>query len=707
MDPSSEKLISDRAKGEKLKFIFETLNKDKKRYDRIQATRILSSDETQEYEEICRKLKSFHEKCSIFIKTRKNGPGKFLVDSYVNWCNSKEIQSNFLSNRIYDELLWSNLGVNKQNQATQEISSNSDNKMQPRVQNHSSMQAKRDNSEINANVHQQKRLPHPFTYPSNSNPNVFVEPRPHPHSNSSMINHHNNIMPQYANTLSPYIHSRSPLPPFHSRSPRALDGKNNSDGYQKLNFEQPGLMNHPSSYKFESKSSFSGNDYPTPGNSQFTPNITPDSRSVNNQFQNKAVNIPKDNFCNDVSMKTNSKPDITQGKGEQYSKTSNLAREGLSNSSAMPRNGQYRPNTYDQRVLNQDMFPHSPMQSSFRNFNLPDCNNESKLTLEDIIPIGAKDLETSPLSQQKINKASNSEGTANISTEKASKLIKNKHEGVPLHNNDFDTLNRSSYSRFTPPYNSHTIYQFEANKNYPKPPCTGISNGSPFPHNFPPQRVMPVGAIPPAYRPGFSDNIPPHKFTLISQNQSIGTKSSGELYKDHPLCSFPNSLNRNPGSNKSIKTVVRATRRTVPNTTLDEHKALNNSSPLPKQQEFSKNTGSLLFDKKLYHKNFDQSMASISNKKSFLKGCPVNLNFASLLKLKAGKKDLPRKMLFPKNESPAVLYAQLDSILHRTLFISCMMASERKDGKLTSNDIETAFEKACVDDFLKNQKYTG
>lgn len=86
MGENSEKPLNDIEKGERLKCIFESLNKDKKRYEKIQAIRTLSQEEKNEYENICTRLNSFYKKCGLFIKPRKNGPGKFMTQMYINWC---------------------------------------------------------------------------------------------------------------------------------------------------------------------------------------------------------------------------------------------------------------------------------------------------------------------------------------------------------------------------------------------------------------------------------------------------------------------------------------------------------------------------------------------------------------------------------------------------------------------------------------------
>ncbi|ELA42745.1 uncharacterized protein VICG_00060 [Vittaforma corneae ATCC 50505] len=91
MRESSQRPLDDVEKGERLKCIFEVLNKDKKRYERIKNTRTLSEAEQKEYDDVCTRLNSFYEKCQAFIKPRKNGPGRFMVQAYVNWCASQNI----------------------------------------------------------------------------------------------------------------------------------------------------------------------------------------------------------------------------------------------------------------------------------------------------------------------------------------------------------------------------------------------------------------------------------------------------------------------------------------------------------------------------------------------------------------------------------------------------------------------------------------
>lgn len=74
-----------REKAERLRYMFDTLVKQKRKYDRLRTTRGLNLKESQQFSEISEKLKNFTERCKKFIKPRKNGFGKFSVDDYVNW----------------------------------------------------------------------------------------------------------------------------------------------------------------------------------------------------------------------------------------------------------------------------------------------------------------------------------------------------------------------------------------------------------------------------------------------------------------------------------------------------------------------------------------------------------------------------------------------------------------------------------------------
>lgn len=90
MQENSKSILTNKEKGEHLKEIFESLNKIKKRLERLKSARKLNNTEEAELQEVTIKLKSFYEKCKMFIKFRKNGPGKFMVDEYLKWCNSQK-----------------------------------------------------------------------------------------------------------------------------------------------------------------------------------------------------------------------------------------------------------------------------------------------------------------------------------------------------------------------------------------------------------------------------------------------------------------------------------------------------------------------------------------------------------------------------------------------------------------------------------------
>lgn len=80
-------------KGERLKYMFDALNKQKKKYDRLKNTRGLSRAEYDQYAEVTVKLSNFMEKCRNFIRPRKNGVGKFSVEDYVSWHQEAEPES--------------------------------------------------------------------------------------------------------------------------------------------------------------------------------------------------------------------------------------------------------------------------------------------------------------------------------------------------------------------------------------------------------------------------------------------------------------------------------------------------------------------------------------------------------------------------------------------------------------------------------------
>lgn len=74
-----------REKAERLKYMFDSLVKEKKKYERFKCTRGLNMTETKHLEDVKRKLENFIEKCKNFIRPRKNGAGKFSIEDYVGW----------------------------------------------------------------------------------------------------------------------------------------------------------------------------------------------------------------------------------------------------------------------------------------------------------------------------------------------------------------------------------------------------------------------------------------------------------------------------------------------------------------------------------------------------------------------------------------------------------------------------------------------
>lgn len=104
MQENSKLTLSNREKGEHLKEIFESLNKSKKRLERLKSTRNLSVSEEKELQEVILRLKSFYEKCKMFIKFRKNGPGKFVVEEYLKWCNFQKPYHPYNTNQYKSSL---------------------------------------------------------------------------------------------------------------------------------------------------------------------------------------------------------------------------------------------------------------------------------------------------------------------------------------------------------------------------------------------------------------------------------------------------------------------------------------------------------------------------------------------------------------------------------------------------------------------------
>lgn len=112
--------IDLKARGERLRYIFDVLSRHKRKFEKISLTRALRSEEHEQYKSICSKLTNFMDKCKNFIRLRKNGIGKFSVDDYVKWYkenNSPTMEYNF------SNIVNSYKGINSMKQ-TESVSSN-------------------------------------------------------------------------------------------------------------------------------------------------------------------------------------------------------------------------------------------------------------------------------------------------------------------------------------------------------------------------------------------------------------------------------------------------------------------------------------------------------------------------------------------------------------------------------------------------------
>lgn len=90
MDKNENISMDLKEKAERLKYMFDALNRQKKKYDRLKNTRGLSKSEYEQYTEVTLKLSNFNEKCKNFIRPRKNGVGKFSTEDYISWCHEQE-----------------------------------------------------------------------------------------------------------------------------------------------------------------------------------------------------------------------------------------------------------------------------------------------------------------------------------------------------------------------------------------------------------------------------------------------------------------------------------------------------------------------------------------------------------------------------------------------------------------------------------------
>ncbi|KAI4290935.1 hypothetical protein PAPHI01_0209 [Pancytospora philotis] len=91
MNKEPESMMSLKEKAERLKYMFDALNKQKKKYERLRVGRGLSKPEYEQYVEVMTKLENFNEKCKNFIRPRKNGAGKFSVEDYLSWSREQMV----------------------------------------------------------------------------------------------------------------------------------------------------------------------------------------------------------------------------------------------------------------------------------------------------------------------------------------------------------------------------------------------------------------------------------------------------------------------------------------------------------------------------------------------------------------------------------------------------------------------------------------
>lgn len=690
MDTSSDKFISDKAKGEKLKFIFETLNKDKKRYDKIRDSRGLSLDENQEYEEICRKLKSFYEKCSIFIKTRKNGPGKFMVDFYINWCNSKDTKSNFLSNRIHDEFLSTNFEFHKQIQNSIDISNSVEKQKSQRPQLSPHAYTRR--NDANFNIENQGRPPFPPQFRLSMNPANFIDPRNiQKFPNHSIMNHSAKTTTQLPPISSPYANTRNTQ--FQSRSPMTSDPQNySSDTFQKFSSEKPGIANYPPNFNFENKSTFSSGELPTRLNNTFHNTNLQNSRLANPYMQNISSNPEQNGFLKESIHISNFPKDDTANKEHQQSYFANSSIGNSFNPTMIFRGSNQKVNQIDQNMITQDLIQQRHMnQSSFCDFAPNNFQRETRLTLEDIVPIGAEDFQ---ISQSSIytNKALEESSDIN-SLGNSSKLgVRSKSNSHSLFESEFDDLRRSPSQRLQPPINHQKQFQFESTKKYSHQP------------NFYPPRMM--SSLNPStmssFRPSHN-GLNPKKFSHFSQNQIIHHPNTPkEMHGDtsSKLASFHSSTSRKVISEQSPKNIIRAIRRNVSSDSPNETKSLNSSQSTPNTLKIAQVIENNFQDDRFLHRNLELGIFSTSNHKSIMHGFKINLKFGVLAKYISKIPSLERKVLSVEEEKLNLYYSNFDSMLHRILFVGFMIASGKKGSKLTPKDLEIAFKQT-----IKSQKF--
>jgi len=93
MDGDEIAQMNLRAKADKLKWIHDRLAKQKKNFEKMKETRILTPIENTEFVETLTKLNSFNEQCKNFIRFRKNGSSMFSIEDYLMWAHKNSMSS--------------------------------------------------------------------------------------------------------------------------------------------------------------------------------------------------------------------------------------------------------------------------------------------------------------------------------------------------------------------------------------------------------------------------------------------------------------------------------------------------------------------------------------------------------------------------------------------------------------------------------------
>lgn len=669
MDQSAEKNNSDKAKGERLKYIFDSLSKEKKRFDKILSVRKLSAEEAREFDEICSKLKSFYVKCSPFIKSRKNGPGKFQVDAYVIW--AKTNQSISINSSLSTPVEGSFYGKyeqysgfpgqesngssleSKQSKSNNEINSGSDLASSYGPDN---MQIKQQHVRMPV-IQQFNHNAGPFQNPLAS-PRIFQgSPSIQQYPGVSPYHQQNPLAQQYPLASSPRQFPRANSQ--FSRSPMPSDTRRNGLPFTAVELEAKRM-----------------------------PPMTPSFRFDENPFVNQD-NVLKQPSIDEINSSRNQlkgQPNNSQlfREGQpQSSRENSFTNQPIMMRKPVPRSD-FRPNVFDPRAPNMEMFRNQPMH---RNFN-PEFRKEQVIAWEDIVPLGAKDLDVN---------------TSNSTTVPVSKNLNSPRKAQnPAENPRFNEFNLPP--RFMPIQKGFQNYSAEPSMdlNYRGP--TPSAHINPLPNDVAAQRNASNSEIPGKYRPNPLErpiHFPGHlKNHLVRPNQLPREHNNG----------FPLPPNHYPGNPNKIahiengftSNVIRAARRVAPPEMLSPVGQFNNR-PIEILPDFNR----------VYYKAEDkiESPNKYSELPTFVLGEKsknpgsflINLKCIDSIKPKPELAFLDRKPFESISDDSNVsseCLAKMDALLHKTLLIGCMLASARKEGcAINSKDIELAFSKAVAKDF--------